>query len=103
MSFVIKRPRPVEDDVIAAALWYDEQQPGLGDDFLDEVEVAVASLAANAPLYSIRFANVRCLRLRRFKRYGIYYVIRENEVHLLAIHHGARDPEWLRQRRQFLG
>jgi toxin ParE1/3/4 len=103
MSFVIKRPRPVEDDVIAAALWYDEQQPGLGDDFLDEVEVAVASLAANALLYSIRFANVRCLRLRRFKRYGIYYVIHENEVHLLAIHHGARDPEWLRQRRQFLG
>ncbi len=103
MSFVIKRPRLVEEDALAAAVWYDEQQPGLGDDFLDEVEAAIASLTANALLYSIRFANVRCLRLRRFKRYGIFYVIRENEVHLLAIHHGARDPEWLQQRQQFLG
>jgi len=103
MKFVIKRPRPVEEDVIAAAVWYDEQQPGLGDEFLDEVEVAVSSLVENAHLYSVRFEDVRCLRLRRFKRYGIYYVVRETEVHLLAIHHGARDSAWLHKRRQVLG
>ena len=103
MSFVIKRPRPVEEDALVAAIWYDQQQSGLGDEFLDEVEAAVASLATNALLYSIRFENVRCLRLRRFKRYGIYYVIRGNEVLLLAIHHGARDPDWLQRRRRSLG
>ena len=26
-------------------------------------------------LYSVRFALVICLRLRRFKDYGVYYVI----------------------------
>jgi hypothetical protein len=35
MKFVIKKHRLVEDDQLAAALWYDKQQPGLGDDFLD--------------------------------------------------------------------
>jgi hypothetical protein len=36
MKFAVKRLRPVEADQLAAALWYDEQLPGLGDDFLDE-------------------------------------------------------------------
>ena len=103
MSFVIKRPRLVEEDQLAAAVWYAGQQPGLGDAFLDESETLIASLAANALLYSVRFADVRCLRLRRFHRYGVYYVIRGGEVRLLAIHHGARDPKWLHQRRRQLG
>ncbi|HTH46120.1 MAG TPA: type II toxin-antitoxin system RelE/ParE family toxin [Candidatus Limnocylindria bacterium] len=103
MSFVIRRPRLVEEDQLAAAVWYEEQQPGLGDAFLDESETVISSLATNALLYSVRFADVRCLRLRRFRKYGVYYLIRGDEVRRLAIHHGARDPGWLRQRRRQLG
>jgi hypothetical protein len=103
MKFAIRRPRLVESDQLAAAVWYDEQQPGLGDDFLNESEAAIKSLAGDALLYSIRFADVRCIRLRRFKRYGVYYIIHGEEVIVLAIHHGARDPKWLQQRRQELG
>lgn len=103
MSFVIKRPRLVEDDQLAAALWYDEQQPGLGDAFLDESDAIISTLADKALLYSVRFADVRCLRLRRFHKYGVYYVIRGDEVRLLAIHHGARDQRWLHERRWRLG
>ena len=46
-------------------------------------------------LYSVRFALVICLRLRRFKDYGVYYVIRGNEMTVLAILHGAREIEKL--------
>ncbi|MBI3874627.1 MAG: type II toxin-antitoxin system RelE/ParE family toxin [Verrucomicrobia bacterium] len=103
MSFAVKRHRLVEEDQLAAALWYDEQQPGLGDAFLDESEAVIAALAKDALLYSIRFADVRCVRLRRFRRYGVYYVVRGEEVRLLAIHHGARDPRWLRERKVQIG
>jgi plasmid stabilization system protein ParE len=103
MSFVVKRDRRVEADQLAAAQWYDEQQPGLGDAFLDECEDAVRSLARNALIHSVRFDDVRCVRLRRFRKYGVYYVIRGDEVRLLAIHHGARDPRWLQERRQQAG
>jgi hypothetical protein len=103
MKFAVKRLRPVEADQLAAALWYDEQLPGLGDDFLDESEAVIASLSDDALLYSVRFADVRCARLRRFKKYGVFYVIHGREVWLLAVHHGARDPRWLRKRRQQLG
>jgi hypothetical protein len=100
MSFVIKRHRLVENDQLAAAIWYDEQEPGLGDDFLDESDAAILSLATKAELYAIRFEDVRCARLRRFRKYGIFYVIRQNEVRLIAIHHGARDPRWLQDRKK---
>jgi hypothetical protein len=53
MSFVVRKPRVVDEDQLLAAAWYDEQQPGLGDEFLDEVESVISSLAENALLDSI--------------------------------------------------
>ncbi len=103
MSFVVKKHRLVEADQLAAAAWYDGQQPGLGDSFLDESEAIITSLTTNALLYSVRFEDVRCVRLRHFHPYGIFYVIRNGEVRLLAIHHGARDLHWLQKRRKQLG
>jgi len=98
MNFAVKRPRLVEEDQLAAAVWYDEQQPGLGDEFLDESEAVITSLVENVLLYAVRFEDVRCVRLKRFHKYGVYYVIRGNEIRLLAIHHGSRDDRWLRER-----
>jgi plasmid stabilization system protein ParE len=98
MSFVVKRPPPVEDDLLAAAIWYDEQMPGLGDEFLDEAEAAIATLTVNALIYAVRFDDVRCLRLRRFHPYGIFYTVRGRDIIVLAIHHGARDPDGLSAR-----
>ena len=103
MSFVVKKPRVVEEDQLLAAVWYDEQQLELGDQFLNEVEAVISSLPQNALRHSIRFADVRCVRLKRFRKYGVYYVIRGDEIRLLAIHHGARDPRWLYDRRRQLG
>ncbi|MDQ6632802.1 MAG: type II toxin-antitoxin system RelE/ParE family toxin [Verrucomicrobiota bacterium] len=103
MSFTIKKPRLVEEDQFAAADWYHRQQPGLGDDFLDESDAVITTLATDALLYAIRFEDVRCVRLKRFHKYGVFYVIRGDEIRLLAIHHGARDFHWLQQRIKQLG
>ncbi len=103
MKFAVKRTKEVEKDLLAAACWYDTQQPGLGEDFLDESEEVIAALSERALLYSIRFADVRCVRLPRFKRYGVYYILRGEAVIVLAIHHGARDPRWLGKRVGKLG
>ena len=73
MSFAVKKPRLIEDDLLADAAWYDDQQPGLGDDFLDESDAVIASLSTSGRLYSVRFEDVRCVRLRRFHKYGDFY------------------------------
>jgi len=103
MKFAVKNRQLADDDTLVAAAWYDEQLPGLGGDFLDEAETAISSLAQNALLRSIRFADVRCLRLRRFKDYGVYYLIMGNEVWVLAVLHGARDVENLVSERKTKG
>ena len=60
-------------------------------------------LARDAQLYAVRFADVRRLNLARFP-YGVFYVIREPEVWVLAVLHGSRDTETvLAQRRSFYG
>ena len=95
MNFDVHKTSLAESDAAEAAIWYEAQRPGTGGDFLAEAEAAITTLERNAMLYSVRFELVRCLRLRRFKDYGVYYVIRGNEVSVFAILHGAREIEKL--------
>jgi hypothetical protein len=37
----------------AAAVWYDEQQPGLGDDFLDEFERTLGRIQSNPEVWRV--------------------------------------------------
>jgi plasmid stabilization system protein ParE len=99
MNFVVRKRSLAEEDAAEAALWYEAQSPGFGSGFLDEVEAAFASLEREALLHSVRFSGVRCLRLGRFKAYGVYYVTRGPEVWVLAVLHGSREVEkFIRQR-----
>ena len=103
MNFVVRKRSLADADAAEAALWYEAQSPGLGGDFLDEVEAAFTALERDALLYAVRFSEVRCLRLRRFKPYGVYYVIRSAEVWVLAVLHGSREVEKVLQQRQSHG
>ena len=103
MKFAVRKLKPADADALKAAAWYEEQQPGLDDAFFDDVDAAIAALAENPLIYSVRFADIRCIRLRRFTRYGIFYLVVSAEIWVLAVHHGARHPRWLRERRRKLG
>ena len=100
MTFAVKKLRLAEDDALEAALWYDEREPGLGDDFLNELDTTVCSLARDAMIHRVRFTDVRRAPVRRFKFYGVYYLVRGEEVWVIAIHHGRRHPRTLEQRRK---
>ena len=80
MNFAIRKLRLAEEDALDAAIWYEKRQAGLGEDFLDEVDRAVQRLSGEALHCRVRFADVRRMSIRRFKFYGIYYVVRGEEV-----------------------
>ena len=62
------------EELVDAALWYEERQPGLGDDFLDEVEHALRRIKAEPERWpKIRREN-RQLNFRRFS-YVLVYVL----------------------------
>jgi plasmid stabilization system protein ParE len=49
-----------------AAVWYDEQRSGLGEEFVAEVEQAVANAAAAPQRYPVVFDDIRRTIARRF-------------------------------------
>ena len=99
MRFAVRKLPAVERDALEAALWYDDREPGLGGDFLDEVDAAVERLTRDASIHRVRFCGVRRASIRRFKFYGIYYMVHEQEVWVIAIAHGRRHPRCLEERR----
>jgi len=99
MNAAVKRLPPAEADIIRAAEWYDDQQPGLGADFAREVDAIISCLATTALLHSIRFAAVRRAPLKRFKQSSVFYFLDGEGVIVFAVFHGARHPQWLRHRR----
>ena len=52
---VVKKLPPTEQDALEAAIWYEERQQGLGDEFLTEVDRAVRALGETALLHRVRF------------------------------------------------
>jgi plasmid stabilization system protein ParE len=88
----LKRHRLVGADFQSAFDWYESQHPGLGPEFAEDFRCAYYRLRQGPLLYSIRFASVRRLNLDRFS-YGIFYVVKREEVHVLAVLHASRDTE----------
>lgn len=97
MYRIVLRPQ-VEQDIAEAQGWYEQRRPGLGRGFLSAVDDAIAN-AAEEPL---RFAQVhgptRRAVLRRFPS-GLYFRVAGDEIVVLAVMHGGRDPRRWQSRR----
>lgn len=102
MSAALRRLRLVELDIIRAAEWYDDQQPGLGEAFAEEVDAVVRSLARNPLRHSLVFADVRRVRLKRFRPYAVFFYLHQGEVIVFAVFHSSRQPDRLVRRRSRL-
>jgi plasmid stabilization system protein ParE len=77
-------------DIEAAARWYEAQQPGLGVDFVDEVQRILGVIAAQPLRYSIRFGNWRRANLRRFP-HAVFYQVLNNQPAVFAVLHARRN------------
>lgn len=85
-----------EVDITDAAIWYHRQQPGLGDEFLAEVETAITAAAANPSHYPRlrRKPDVRRALTDRFP-YRIFFVRRPDAIVVFRVlHHARHDREW---------
>lgn len=90
---IILRPE-AERDLTNTYLWYEEQSPGLGVDFIRSVDACLSSLE-RFPLASPRIhKRVRRMFLRRFP-YGVFYAIHKQHIIVLAVFHFRRDTEYL--------
>jgi toxin ParE1/3/4 len=93
---IIIRPE-AESDLNEAFHWYEEQSPGLGLEFLRCVDAAFDIIQRNPVLYQKIYKEIRRALTHRFP-YGIFYIIAENKIIVLAVFHAKRDPELLKER-----
>jgi toxin ParE1/3/4 len=88
-----------ENEARAAAIWYDEQLAGLGDDFLNDLVVTLRKVeddpARFPKLETAKSERIRRCRFNRFP-YFLVFEILEAEVVVLAVAHAKRGPNYWR-------
>lgn len=81
-------------DIQEATDWYNEQLQGLGSRFQKQVIVQINSLKSNPSGYAIRYAEVRCMVIKKFP-FMVHFTTDENRklVEVFAIFHTSRNPK----------
>jgi toxin ParE1/3/4 len=88
----------VDLDVEAAFEWYENERPGLGGEFLDELRATYHRIADGPLKYRELRGGIRRALLRRFP-YAVYFAIDPDIVVVLAVLHASRDPaQWQRRK-----
>lgn len=80
-----------------AVIWYDQQRPGLGEEFRVEVDAILRQILQSPERFRLAAPTTHKAILRRFP-YSIYYSIERNAINVTSIFHGARNPTELHQR-----
>ena len=91
--------RAAEEELLEAIEWYEDQEPGLGSEFLDEVDVALEYIRMLPNAWPRVSRRSRRCRLRRFP-YGLVYQVRDNVAVIIAVMHLKRWPGYWRSREQ---
>jgi len=87
----------VHPEVEEAYRWYEEQRPGLGDDFLTAIEEVFERIGRTPEIHPTIYRDVRRSLPRRFP-YGVFYRVRPDRVEVIAVYHSRRDPSGWRNR-----
>jgi plasmid stabilization system protein ParE len=97
MSKEIRLREEAEADLSEAANWYQQQQRGLGYEFLDEVLVLLQSIQDHPLAYPIVHREVRRALTNRFP-FGVFYRVEFELIIVFAIMHASRNPgRWQRR------
>ena len=87
-----------DHDVEATFQWYENELPGLGLEFLDELRFTYDRIVHGALKYQDLRSGVRWALLRRFP-YAVYFAVEADVIVVLPVLHANRDPaEWQKRR-----
>ena len=73
--------------------WYEEQRPGLGEEFLEELDGLYSKLSSHPGYFGKVKKNFRQAALKRFP-FVIVYEIIKSEVVVSAVFHTKRNPRF---------
>ncbi|HEY4148475.1 MAG TPA: type II toxin-antitoxin system RelE/ParE family toxin [Chitinophagaceae bacterium] len=92
MSYKLLIKPGAEEDIDHAYNWYEDQQIGLGETFLDELSTYYKKLQQRPAIFSKLNPYYRQAALKRFP-YVIVFEIIKREVIVYAVFHTSRNPQ----------
>ena len=81
-----------ELELTEAMEFYETAQPGLGAEFLAEVEATTRLVEAHPLAWTSLSARTRRCRTHRFP-YGLFYQVRSDEILIVSVMDLRRDPK----------
>jgi len=97
MSLTIVFRPEARADVLAAYEWYEQQQSGLGSEFVDALSVLLDRVKMMPLTYAVVLRDARRAKLRTFP-YLTYYRVHTDRIEVIAVLHGSRDPKRWQER-----
>jgi plasmid stabilization system protein ParE len=92
MSYVLVFRPEVRAEINEAYRWYENQQSGLGDEFLDRISETLDRICQMPESYAVVYRDIRRAVVQRFP-YAVYYRVVSSRVVVTAIFHGRRNPK----------
>ena len=88
-------------DIQETTDWYNEQSPGLGSLFQKQVKLQINKLKNNPLSYSIRYADVRCMLVKKFP-FLVHFIVDDSNsfMEVFAVIHTSRNPKIWEQKRK---
>ena len=86
-----------EHDLTQTYTWYEEQEIGLGEEFLRCVDACLQLIQRQPRMFQIVHENYRRAIVRRFP-YVIFYEDLETEILIYVVFHSSQDPKKWRSR-----
>lgn len=93
MSFILKVQLEVTVDLQETFEWYEIQRPGLGYEFIMEIENGFKKICSHPEYYRAINERFRRIKINRFP-YLIIYEVENNTVIINSVRHDSRKPKF---------
>jgi plasmid stabilization system protein ParE len=97
MTLEVRLRPEAEQDLVEAAVWYEEQRPGLGQRFLDAAGAALSTASTSPRAFPVVHGSTRRTLMRRFP-FAIFYQMEEERIVVIGVFHASRHPRAWRRR-----
>ena len=81
-----------EEDAVKTVSWYNNKSEGLGSEFLLALDAKINAIQRNPNHFQVVYKNIRRALTSRFP-YGIFFIVENDTVYILAILHTSRNPK----------
>jgi hypothetical protein len=93
---------PAQQEIAAAAEWFEQRRMGLGHEFWKAVDSILDRIETNPGQFArSEFAtdgvDLRFALVDRF-RYVIHFLVNGDDIQILSVAHGSRNPGYWRDR-----